>query len=254
MNRILIIISALVVSSSCSNENSIESEGEIETVYVNQDSINQVLRVDSILESNLSALGFVNLKKVDSAIRIDLRYATDNNFMKTILYDSLRTIYLRSDVATRLASCQRLLDSIKPGHFLLVYDGVRPLDVQKEMWEALDSIPASERGKFVSNPLFGSVHNYGAAVDLTICDVDGVVLDMGAGYDDFRDIAFPSLESKHLKSGELTREQYENRKLLRKVMRSERFFNIPSEWWHFNAYSRRYCDSLFEALQFESGN
>jgi D-alanyl-D-alanine dipeptidase len=228
---------------------------EIEpTVTINQDSIDNISRIDSIVNLNLTELGFVDLRDVDSSIRIDLRYASSNNFMKMILYDSLRTVFLRTDVAERLSRCQGLLDSLKPGHFLLVYDGVRPLEVQKQMWEALDSIPSSERGKFVSNPIFGSVHNFGAAVDLTICDGNGKVLDMGAGYDDFREIAFPSLESKHLKTGELSREQYENRKLLRKVMRSQRFFNIPSEWWHFNAYSRVYCDSLFEPLQYESGN
>jgi D-alanyl-D-alanine dipeptidase len=110
------------------------------------------------------------------------------------------------------------------------------------------------RGKFVSNPLFGSVHNFGTAVDITICDAAGIELNMGAGYDDFRPIAFPSKEAHFLKTGELTKEQYENRKLLRKIMRSQRFYNIPSEWWHFNAFSRLTCERKFEILLDETGN
>ncbi|GAB5417764.1 MAG: M15 family metallopeptidase [Crocinitomicaceae bacterium] len=190
----------------------------------------------------------------DERILVDLRYTTDENFMGSILYDTLDRLILQEDVSARLSLCQDLLDSLQPGYRLKVFDGVRPLLVQREMWEALDSVPPLNRGKFVSNPIFGSVHNFGTAVDITICNEKGEELDMGAGYDDFRPIAFPSREAHFLKTGELTKVQWENRKLLRMIMRSQRFYNIPSEWWHFNAFSRATCEAKFEILLTESGD
>ncbi len=181
----------------------------------------------------------------------DLKYASTDNFMHRILYDTLKTVYLQRDVARRLAKCQELLTSIDSNLHLLVYDGVRPLAVQWEMWHALDTIPVAQRVKFVSNPRNGSVHNYGAAVDLTICDVSKKPLDMGAGYDDSRKIAYPSLEAQFLASGELTQKQVANRQLLRKVMRSQRFSNIPSEWWHFNAFPRIIVKTRYRIVEHE---
>jgi D-alanyl-D-alanine dipeptidase len=185
------------------------------------------------------------------AIRWELKYATVDNFMKRVLYDTLKAVYIQREVAQRLAKCQEFLSKRDPRLHLLVYDGLRPLSVQWEMWTALDTIPARDRGKFVSNPKNGSVHNYGAAVDITICDDNGIPLDMGAGYDDIRKIAYPSLEAQFLASGELTKEQVANRELLRKTMRSQRFINIPTEWWHFNAYPRGVVKRKWSIVQNE---
>lgn len=239
---------------SCSESNKKPEVPSVIAYEIEEYHIDSLAQIDSILQVNLGRLDLVRLYDVDSAIRIELKYATTDNFMHFQLYDSLNTVYLRREVAQRLSICQKLLDSLRPGYSLLVYDGVRPLNVQRQMWDHLDTIPPTERGKFVSNPKFGSVHNFGAAVDLTICNESGIPIDMGAGYDDFREIAFPSKEKEFLENGKLSKEQYNNRKLLRKVMRYGRFYNIPSEWWHFNAYSRKYCDSLLVPLQFESGN
>lgn len=189
--------------------------------------------------------------KFNESIFIELKYATKDNFMKRKLYDTLKTAYLQLDVAQRLAKVQEELTKINPNYHLLVYDATRPLSVQWEMWTALDSIPVAERVNFVSNPRNGSVHNYGAAVDLTICDKNGKPIDMGAGYDDIRKIAYPSLEAFYLKSGELSKKQVENRKLLRKVMLSQGFRNIPTEWWHFNACSREEAKIKYSIIQNE---
>lgn len=193
----------------------------------------------------------VKANAFNPAIRLELKYATADNFMKRVLYDTLKAVYVQKEVAIRLAKCQEYLTKKHPGLHLLVYDGLRPLSVQWEIWTALDTIPASERGKFVSNPKNGSVHNYGAAVDITICDDNGIPLDMGAGYDDIRKIAYPSLEAQFLASGELTQEQVANRELLRKTMRSQRFINIPTEWWHFNAYPRGVVKRKWSIVQNE---
>lgn len=213
--------------------------------------------VDSLqleIDRRMRSIGLVDIQSVHPDIRIDLKYAGTDNFMGIILYDTLQRVYLQKEVAERLAKCQNRLDSLYPGYSLLVFDGVRPVQVQWEMWKALDSIPVSRRGKFVSNPSKGSVHNYGAAVDLTIVDETGKSLDMGAGYDDFRKIAFPVHEAELLKSSALSKEQVANRRLLRRVMSAEGFRHIPSEWWHFNAYSRISASHRFPMLLSESGS
>lgn len=217
-----------------------------------KDSIAEV-KLDSVTTSYMKTFNLIDVLTVDPTIQIDLRYATTNNFMGRVLYDTLNALYLQEDVALRISKCQAYLKAKFPNYSLLIYDGVRPLEVQREMWNALDTIPAAQRGKFVSNPSYGSVHNFGAAVDVTICDQTGTPLDMGADYDDFRDIAFPSKEWKFLASGELTSEQHNNRKLLREVMKSQRFRGIPSEWWHFNALSRNQAVAKYKKLIFESG-
>ena len=237
---------------------SCNSEIEDESLNIDTDYETELIEIiDSAIllhvNETMDKLGLVDLLSVDSTISVDLKYATEDNFMGVQLYDTLTRLFLQKEVALRLSKSQYYLDSIRPGYVLHVYDGVRPRQVQQEMWDALDSIPIYRRGKFVSNPRKGSVHNFGAAVDLTLKDSLGSILDMGAGYDDFREIAFPKYEAKFLKTGELTQKQYENRKLLRKVMKYGGFYNIPSEWWHFNAYSRIPASHKFQLLLTESG-
>lgn len=191
----------------------------------------------------------VAVRSLDSSILVDLKYAGSDNFMRKRLYYDLHDLYLQADIAARLVKVQAQLKKIRPDLTLLLYDGVRPLSVQWAMWKALDSIPVKDRVKFVSNPASGSIHNYGAAIDLTIADLHGNPLDMGAGYDDIRLIAYPKLEAQFLASGELSEAQVNNRKLLRRVMASQGFTNIPTEWWHFNGCSRVNAKKRYEVLQ-----
>lgn len=241
----------IVFAYSCESETEslkLTVPGEVDSVRVSQG------KMESWLIDSLKNIGLVDIASMDDRIIVDLRYSSTNNFMHMQLYDTLNKAFIQKEVMDRLIKCQDYLDSIKPGFRLKVFDAVRPLGVQKEMWNALDSIPVYRRGKFVSNPYYGSVHNYGCAVDVTICNEDGGELDMGAGYDDFREIAFPSKETYYLATGELTQQQYQNRLLLRRVMRSQLFSNIPSEWWHFNAFSRYAAESKFQILLDESGH
>jgi D-alanyl-D-alanine dipeptidase len=171
--------------------------------------------------------------------------------MHQVLYTRIKTAYLQQDVAERLVACQTYLSTLDTGLHLLIYDAVRPVSVQRKMWKALDSIPPKERVKFVSNPRNRSVHNYGAAVDLTICKSDGTPLDMGAGYDDIRKIAYPSLEGTFVASGQLSKEHIENRNLLRKVMKKGQFSQLSTEWWHFNACTRKVASKKYLLLEKE---
>jgi D-alanyl-D-alanine dipeptidase len=171
--------------------------------------------------------------------------------MHEVLYLKWKEAYLQKPVALMLNKAQERLTFLKPGLHLLVYDAARPLSVQQHMWDALDSIPVKERVKFVSSPRGKSLHNLGCAVDLTICDAKGIPLDMGAGFDDMRLIAYPMYEAKYLAEGELTKDQLENRKMLRSVMRYAGFSGIPTEWWHFNAYSKKEALERFQVIETE---
>lgn len=206
---------------------------------------------NGVNDSMLLELDLVDVQTINGEIMVDIKYSTTDNFMKEVLYERINKAYLLKDVAIRLGKCQDYLTELNPELHLLVYDAVRPVSVQRKMWNALDTIPVKERGKFVSSPYGKSVHNYGAAIDLTICDKNGIPLDMGAGFDDIREIAYPSKEAYYLEKGELTSEQVANRQLLRKVMRSQGFRNLQTEWWHFNAFSRKDLIEKYKPIEFE---
>lgn len=249
----MLILGLLVSSCNAENDNKKSTSiNEHNTEVVknhNLESDSTHVKTDSLSIKRQGLDQLVDILTINSSIQVDLKYASTDNFMKRKLYTDIDRLYLQKDVAIRLGKCQEFLKKIRPDLSLLVYDGVRPLSVQREMWDALDTIPVTQRTKFVSNPSNGSIHNYGAAVDLTLCDASGIPLDMGAGYDDIREIAYPKYENRFLKSGELTLEQIENRRLLRKVMKSQNFRNIPTEWWHFNAFSRTEAKKRYSLLE-----
>ena len=193
----------------------------------------------------------VSINQSNSEIFVSLAYASSDNFMHEVLYHKWKEAYLQKPVALMLNKAQDRLTFLKPGLHLLVYDAARPLSVQQHMWKALDSIPVKERVKFVSSPRGKSLHNLGCAVDLTICDAKGIPLDMGAGFDDMRLIAYPMHEAKYLAEGALTKDQLANRTLLRSVMRYAGFSGIPTEWWHFNAYSKKEALERFQVIETE---
>lgn len=255
--RLLLFTLIVFCCSSCSSNNQkSETSREANIPLMEPVMLANCLQLESrknrqVHERIFSRFGLVDVQKVEPKIQINLKYSSDDNFMHLKLYEQLDRIYLQEDVAKRLKLVQQQLDSIKSGYHLLVFDGVRPVNVQQKMWNALDSIPVLRRSRFVSNPANKSLHNYGAAIDLTIVDAEGKELDMGAGYDDNRLIAYPSYEAHFVSIGELTNEQLQNRLLLRKVMRSQEFRQLPSEWWHYNACSRWEAAAKYKILEKE---
>ncbi len=255
----IIVFGFLLVIQSCGNSSQSVEKEQISVTSEASISIESRAEQEQNFKARLSDFDFkingkdtlVEVSEFNKAIFWELKYATSDNFMHRILYDTMTCVYVQKEVAERLAKCQHYLSRKHPDYHLLVYDGARPLSVQWEMWNALDSIPPFQRVKFVSNPKNGSVHNYGAAVDITICDQNKKPLDMGAFYDDIRKIAYPGLEQEFIKSGELTPKHIENRKLLRKVLRNQGFMNIETEWWHFNAYPRIVAKRTFELVKKE---
>ena len=206
---------------------------------------------DSIEVPIEKEVDLVSINQTNPEIFVSLAYASSDNFMHEVLYLKWKEAYLQKPVALMLDKAQDRLTFLKPGLHLLVYDAARPLSVQQHMWNALDSIPVKERVKFVSSPRSKSLHNLGCAVDLTICDTKGIPLDMGAGFDDMRLIAYPMYEAKYLAEGALTNDQLSNRKMLRSVMRYAGFSGIPTEWWHFNAYSKKEALERFQVIETE---
>jgi len=249
--RKMLFVGILLVS--CHNDKTIEESTTITHPHKQpSQSIDTIAQkracLDSILLSNYQ---LIDVQSVDSTLKVDLKYATFDNFTRQQLYFHIDRAYLHKDVAMRLAKCNDYLKTIYPEYRLLIYDAVRPMSVQQKMWELLDSIPIAQRTKFVSNPKNHSIHNYGAAVDLTIVDQQGIPLDMGSYYDDIRQIAYPRMESYFLKKGELTAQQVANRTLLRSVMKTQNFTGITTEWWHFNAFPRKYVKQHYNVLSEE---
>ncbi len=161
----------------------------------------------------------VYLGDVDSTIATDVRYATKNNFTHQVLYSTDR-VYLRKIVAEHLKQVNNYVKE-KYGLQLKVFDGYRPLSVQKKMWAI---VPDS---RYVANPKNGSRHNRGAAVDVTLIDSLNNELDMGTGFDDFT-------EKAHFDYPDLTPEQKKNRKILRQAMEKFGFVGLKTEWWHYD--------------------
>lgn len=202
----------------------------------------------SDFEQLLMEAELLDVQSLNSDIRVDLRYADTNNFLKTKLYPTLSKAYLTETCAKKLAVAQAILSLKNPEVHLLVWDAVRPVSVQKKMWESLD-MPAEERGLYVSSPSNRSLHNYGCAVDLTIVEEGGIPLDMGTDFDAFDSLAQPRFEWRNLSSGKLTQLQLDNRKLLRDVMKRAGFTTLPTEWWHFNCISRRVAKAQYRVIQ-----
>ena len=198
----------------------------------------QLFFAESIASSNHDhEIDVVNIQELDPTILVDLRYSSKNNFLKKDMYGDLEECFLRRKPAEMLRQANKHLKASHPELRLLVFDGLRTRSVQKKLWDALDTIPISERTQFVADPKKGSIHNYGAAVDLTLALENGSELDMGTKYDHFGELAFPVLEDSLLALGKLTDKQIENRTILRKVMTKAGFSTIDSEWWHFDAFS-----------------
>jgi D-alanyl-D-alanine dipeptidase len=201
------------------------------------------------LEKTLISQGLVDIQTVIPEIRVELKYSTEDNFFKKDVYGDHVRCYLQPVVAEMLRKAQESLQKENPNFTLLVYDGVRPLSVQQILWDSLDK-PDSLKPLYVSDPKIGGLHNFGVAVDLTIFDTEsGKPLDMGTPYDFFGYPAYPDRELEMLVEGKISRAQVANREILRKVMTGAGFTGIGSEWWHFNAFSRKEAGEKFQLIK-----
>lgn len=249
MKRLAVLILALAGACSSPQKSAQEEFSEQQRDVIAQ--VESLVARDSVseLESLLFAQGLVDVQAAIPDILVELKYSTTDNFFGKDVYGDLDRCYLRPEAVDMLRKAQESLQKENPNLTLLVYDGVRPLSVQQILWDSLDK-PDSIKPLYVSDPKVGGLHNFGVAVDLTIFDTEsGKPLDMGTPYDFFGYPAYPDRELEMLAEGKITRAQVANREILRKVMTGAGFTGIGSEWWHFNAFSRKEAGEKFELIK-----
>ncbi len=220
---ILLILCCLLVIQ-CAE---VEERSALDSSEVTSDP--EVEFVDSIVSRNLNNLkkdsiwtqppGWSELSNSDSVV-IDLRYATEDNFVQTQLYDCPRC-FVKKEVYDKLMLIRGEL-KLKGFRFKF-FDCNRPLSVHKRLWEIKPD------ATYVTDPKKGSMHNRGLAVDVTLVRENGEVLDMGTAYDYFGWAA-------HQDYFEHPRHILENRKILKGVMEKHGFKSIRTEWWHYSYY------------------
>ena len=180
-----------------------------------------------------------------AGIAVDLRYATANNFVGRDLYSPFDCAWLHRDAAAALEQVVAWLAQRRPGYTALVLDALRPQRVQEQLWHALDGTGLQ---MYLANPVRGSIHSYGMALDLTLLDEAGVELDMGTGFDDMTELSHPALEEGFLAAGQLSDEQVANRRLLRDAMLEAGFLGINTEWWHFDCGDRELARATYRRV------
>ncbi|WP_277264922.1 M15 family metallopeptidase [Prevotella corporis] len=205
--------------------------------------------------------GLVNIKDIDPTIKTALMYARTDNFCHKVLYKDLREAYLLPNCAKALKRAQKELKRRRPDLSLVIFDATRPMSVQQTMW---DEVKHTNHSFYVSNPANGGgMHNYGMAVDISICKNswddttwrDGAqkcridTLPMGAKVDHMGHRSHIDQEASLLAKGLLTKEALANRKLLRTVMESAGFTPLRTEWWHFNLCTRAWARRNLKAVR-----
>jgi D-alanyl-D-alanine dipeptidase len=182
--------------------------------------------------------GLVELIKLDETIKLDIRYATTNNFVGKVIYKEARA-FLQSPAAESLVRIHQNLKKQNLG--IVIFDGYRPLSATKLFWE----VTPVEKKKFVANPKNGSRHNRGCAVDLSLFDLKtGENLDLPTDFDDFT-------EKAAIDYAGATGQQKKNREILRKAMEADGFKVYPAEWWHYdfqNCPETRILDIQFSEI------
>lgn len=163
----------------------------------------------------------VELVLLDPTIKLDVRYATSDNFVGRPVYDEARAFLQRPAAEALLRAHEALRGR---GYGLLVFDGYRPWRVTKLFWE----VTPPEKREFVANPKDGSRHNRGCAVDLSLYDLaTGREVEMPSAYDEMTERSAPGYRGG-------TGAQRRARDLLRKAMESQGFTVYHNEWWHFD--------------------
>ena len=205
---------------------------QIEPETGNQLRIKQLRPVAELMKEALAAqppketgefraADLVELAKLDPTIRLEVRYATTNNFLGTVFYSEARA-FMQRPAAEAVVRANRALRPL--GYGLLIHDAYRPWYVTKMFW---DAVPLDTRW-LVADPAQGSRHNRGAAVDLSLYELaTGRPVEMPSTYDESTERAYADYP------GGTTRQRW-HRALLRRVMEAEGFTVNQHEWWHFD--------------------
>ena len=157
-------------------------------------------------------------------IQNKMAYADTTNFMHNKIYPCARC-FLRPEVAEALEEANQIAKD--KGYTLVIYDCYRPYGYQKVMYDIVND------PRYVAPPGKGSNHNRGRAIDLSLADENGNLLDMGTLFDDFT-------QKSHYDAEGLTKEAKRNRKTLRNIMKRAGFTPYNNEWWHFDYKKQNY--------------
>jgi len=161
---------------------------------------------------------FVNLKDYSKDFVYDMKYATEDNFLKAKVYDCAECLLRYKTVQALIAANKEFM---KNGCKIKIYDCYRPLSIQKKMWEIVSN------PQYVADPKKGSIHNRGGAVDISLVNADGIELEMGTKFDFF------GIQASH-NYKKLPVPVLANRKYLKSIMIKNGFNSFDSEWWHYN--------------------
>lgn len=205
--------------------------------------------------------GLVNVKAVVPSIKVALMYARTDNFCHRMLYHDLRDAYVLPACADALRKAQAELKRRRPDLSLCIFDATRPMSVQQTMWDAVKNTP---QYFYVSNPAHGGgMHNYGMAVDISICKAswndaswrEGAAkchidtIPMGVKVDHMGIESHIDKEQELVSRGMISREALDNRRLLREVMRAAGFMSLRTEWWHFNLCTREWAKKNLKVVR-----
>ena len=169
----------------------------------------------------LSDTTFIRLADYSDEFVYDMRYATKNNFLKSQVYECAEC-YTRVKTAKALLAANAEFMSL--GYKIKFFDCYRPNAVQYKMWEIVPN------PQYVADPVKGSIHNKGGAVDISLVTLEGKPLDMGTDFDFFGKRAYHD-------NLDLPEEILNNRRLLKSTMEKHGFWSIRTEWWHYNLSS-----------------
>ena len=172
-------------------------------------------------EQNKREADLIELTKLSKTIKLDIKYATTDNFVGRAVYPEARA-FLQRPAAEALIRVHKLLKKEHLG--VVIYDAYRPWAITKLFWEVV----TLDQRIYVADPAKGSKHNRGCAIDMGIYDLKtGKAIPMPSGFDEFTERASPDY-----KGG--TDEERANRDKLRRMMEAEGFTVNPNEWWHFD--------------------
>ena len=200
----------------------------------------------SATAQQLARQGYQEIGQCDPTIHVSLMYARPDNFCGVVLYHDLREAFLHPEAMRGLQKAQAYLKQLRPDLSLKVYDAARPMHIQQRMW---DEVKHTSKAIYVSNPAHGGgMHNYGMAVDITLCTLKGDTLDMGTKIDYMGKAAHIDNEAALVSTHIISPEARINRQLLRQVMRYGGFMPLRTEWWHFNKCSRAVAKKYYKVI------
>ncbi len=217
-----ILLCSLVFILGCKGKPSKQIPESIEKTTTTDSVITtKVLEKKFKTFEGLADTTFVRLADFSDGFVYDLRYATENNFLKAQVYDCAEC-YTRVKTAKALILANKAFK--EKGVKIKFFDCYRPNSVQYKMWEIVPN------PQYVANPVKGSIHNKGGAVDITLVSLEDEELDMGTDFDFFGKRAYHD-------NLDLPQEVLDNRKLLKETMEKYGFWSIRTEWWHYNLSS-----------------